>query len=90
VIHGGGQHFTGSELRHLARRTPDAKQARRLLALATIYDGGSRSKAARIGDVADHSRLGLPRVIAFKDGIAFIEAREGFHGLAEKVRQKGR
>jgi len=43
--------FTGSELRHLARRTADAKQARRLLALATIYDGGRRSEAARIGDV---------------------------------------
>ena len=26
-------------------------EARRLLALATIYDGGSRSDAARIGDV---------------------------------------
>lgn len=43
--------FTGSDLRRLARRTQDAKQARRLLALATIYDGGSRSDAARIGDV---------------------------------------
>jgi transposase len=29
----------------------DAKQARRLLALAAIYDGVSRSDAARIGDV---------------------------------------
>jgi transposase len=43
--------FTGADLRHLARRTLDAKQARRLLALATICDGGSRSEAARIGDV---------------------------------------
>jgi transposase len=43
--------FTGPDLRRLARRTQDAKQARRLLALATIYDGGSRSDAARIGDV---------------------------------------
>ena len=43
--------FTGLDLRRLARRTQDAKQARRLLALATIYDGGSRSDAARIGDV---------------------------------------
>ena len=42
---------TSSELRRLARRTPDAKQARRLLALATIYDGGRRSEAARIGAV---------------------------------------
>src|ERR1700739_5052906 len=43
--------FTGADLRRLARRTQDAKQARRLLAGATIYDGGSRSDAARIGDV---------------------------------------
>jgi transposase len=43
--------FTGSDLRHLARSTRDANQARRLLALATIYDGGSRSDAARVGDV---------------------------------------
>jgi putative transposase len=43
--------FTGLDLRRLARRTQDANQARRLLALATIYDGGSRSDAARIGDV---------------------------------------
>src|SRR5271168_149800 len=43
--------FTGPDLRRLARRTQDAKQARRLLAVATIYDGGSRSDAARIGDV---------------------------------------
>jgi hypothetical protein len=40
--------FTGADLRRLARRTQVAKQGRRLLALATIYDGGSRSDAARI------------------------------------------
>src|ERR1700724_697930 len=43
--------FTGPDLRRLARRTQDAKQARRSLPLATIYDGGSRSDPARIGDV---------------------------------------
>ena len=43
--------FTGSELRHLARYTRDANQARRLLALAVIYDGGSRSEAARVAGV---------------------------------------
>jgi transposase len=43
--------FTGADLRHLARLTEDARQARRLLALAEIYDAGSRSDAARIGDV---------------------------------------
>jgi transposase len=38
-------------LRLLARRTGAAGQGRRLLALAEIYDGGSRGKAARIGGV---------------------------------------
>jgi len=43
--------FTATDLRGHARRTRDASQARRLLALAAIYDGGSRSEAARIGGV---------------------------------------
>jgi len=43
--------FDGTALRQLARQTKDANQARRLLALAAIYDGGSRSDAARIGSV---------------------------------------
>lgn len=41
----------GSGLRSLAKATKQAGQARRLLALAAIYDGGSRSDAARIGGV---------------------------------------
>ena len=43
--------FDGRALRRLAKGTKDAAQARRLLALAAIYDGGSRGDAARIGDV---------------------------------------
>ena len=43
--------FDGSGLRKLAKATKDAAQARRLLALAEIYDGGSRTDAARIGGV---------------------------------------
>src|SRR5918911_4258851 len=43
--------FEGSELRRRAKIAMDAAQARRLLALAEIYDGGSRTDAARIGDV---------------------------------------
>ena len=38
-------------LRALARRSKDAPQSRRLLALAAIYDGGTRSEAARLGSV---------------------------------------
>ena len=43
--------FDGPALRKFGRLTKDAAQARRLLALAAIYDGGSRTDAARIGDV---------------------------------------
>ena len=43
--------FDGASLRRLARGTKSANQARRLLALAQIYDGGSRSEAARTGGV---------------------------------------
>lgn len=43
--------FEGRDLRRLAKGTKDAAQSRRLVALAEIYDGGSRSDAARIGGV---------------------------------------
>jgi transposase len=43
--------FTAADLRQLARASRDAAQSRRLLALATIYDGGSRTDAARTGAV---------------------------------------
>ena len=43
--------FDGTSLRKLVRRVKDSGQARRLLALAEIYDGGTRSNAARIGGV---------------------------------------
>lgn len=37
--------FDGAKLRLLARQTRDADQARRLLSLASIYEGGSRTDA---------------------------------------------
>ena len=43
--------YGSSCLRGLARRSRDPDQIRRLLALAAIYDGGSRSEAAAIGGV---------------------------------------
>lgn len=43
--------LNGDELRRLARDSRDAKQVRRLLALAVIRDGGTRTEAARIGGV---------------------------------------
>jgi hypothetical protein len=38
--------FTATDLRRLAHSRRDAGQVRRLLALAVIYDDGSRSEAA--------------------------------------------
>ena len=43
--------FDAAALRGLARKTKDAPQARRLLALAAIYDGAPRAEAAQIGGV---------------------------------------
>ncbi len=43
--------MTAADLRQQARHAHYASQARRLLALAEIYDGGSRTDAARIGGV---------------------------------------
>jgi transposase len=43
--------FDAPGLRAAARRAKDAGQARRLLALAAAYDGGTRTQAARIGGV---------------------------------------
>ena len=43
--------FGASQLRGLAKKTKDGPQARRLLALAAIYDGATRTEAAMIGGV---------------------------------------
>src|SRR5665213_2464092 len=43
--------FNASQLRALARKTKDGPQARRLLALAAIYNGTTRTEAAKIGGV---------------------------------------
>ena len=43
--------FDASGVRALAKASKDAAQTRRLLALASIYEGGSHLEAARIGGV---------------------------------------
>src|ERR1700687_72622 len=43
--------YDGVGLRELAKRSVDAAQTRRLFALAAIYDGGSRTEAAKIGGI---------------------------------------
>jgi transposase len=60
--------FNASQLRGLARKTKDGPQARRLLALAAIYDDATRNEAAKIGGVG----LQIIRdwVLRFKRGSA--------------------
>ena len=72
--------FDAAALRSLARRTRDASQGRRLLALAAIYDGGSRGDAARIGSV------GLQTV---RDWVLRFNAA-GPAGLGRRQRRRGR
>ena len=43
--------FDGDGLRRIARASKDGRQVRRLLALAAIYDGATRTQAATIGGV---------------------------------------
>ncbi len=43
--------YSATDLRGVARRSGDADQTRRVLALAVILDGGSRGEAARTGGV---------------------------------------
>lgn len=43
--------YSGDGLRRLARVSRDARQTRRLLALALIYDGGTRGEAAHLAGV---------------------------------------
>ncbi len=51
--------YDAARLRALAKVTRNAGQSRRLLALAEIYDGGARSKAARVGGVEHRQHKGL-------------------------------
>ena len=66
--------YSGSDLRHLARRCEDADQVRRLLALAVILGGGSRSEAAQVGGVT-------PQIV--RDWVLRFNA-EGPDGLASR------
>jgi hypothetical protein len=55
VCHGSAialrRDYESAQLRALARQSEDADQVRWLLALALVYDGGSRSAGARAGEV---------------------------------------
>jgi putative transposase len=66
--------FDAPALRAAARRTKDAAQARRLLALAAIYDGATRTEAAGIGGVT-------PQIV--RDWVLRFNA-EGPDGLVDR------
>lgn len=71
--------YSAQELRQLARKSRDANQSRRLLALAGVAEGLSRNDAARIGDVGAQTLRDW--VIAFNE--------QGPNGLID-VPQPGR
>jgi CRP-like cAMP-binding protein len=48
--------FVAQKARAAAKRSKDGSQARRLLALAAIYDGETGTEAAKIGGLTLHSR----------------------------------
>ena len=60
--------FDSGAVCRLAKASKDAAQTRRLLALASIYDGGSHREAARIGGVT-------PQIV--RDWVVRFNARGG-------------
>ena len=75
---------TGDELRKLARASDDANQTRRLLALASIYDDGSRSAFAS-------SRRGRATMHKTRTPLRILKAcprleRGNFAGEVAKIR----
>jgi hypothetical protein len=69
--------FDASQLRGLARKTTDGPQARRLLALAAIYDGATGTEAAKIGGVG----LQIIRDASMHEGltVSWTASRRGSH-----------
>jgi transposase len=66
--------FDARTVRSVAKRSKDGAQARRLLALAAIYDGTSRTEAAKIGGVT---------LQIVRDWVVKFNAR-GPHGLIDR------
>ena len=58
--------FDAQTTRAAAKRSKDGPQARRLLALAAIYDGSTRTEAAKIGGVT--LQIGRDWVLKFNSG----------------------
>ena len=66
--------FDAAALRAAARRTKDAAQARRLLSLAAVHDGATRTEAAKVGGVT-------PQIV--RDRVPRFDA-EGPDGLVDR------
>src|SRR5215469_1457164 len=79
--------YTAGEVRRLAKRAKDATQARRLLAIAAVLEGASRSEAAKIGGM-DRQTL-RDWVIRFNDqgaeGLINIPAPGGAAGAVSRA-----
>jgi hypothetical protein len=61
--------YTSADLRQFARRSGDPDQVRRLLVVALILDGGSRSEAARIAGVIPSARASEIATAVGKDPV---------------------
>ena len=72
--------FDADRVRAVAKRSKDGPQARRLLALAAIYDGARRAEAARFGGVT---------VQIIRDWVLRFNA-QGPEALVEKRRDNRR
>src|SRR5918998_865301 len=83
--------FDAAQLRELAKRSRDANQTRRLLALAAISESQSRSDAAQIGGVGLQTVRSEGRVLRFNaegpDGLVNGKAPGPASKLKEDQRQ---
>ena len=78
--------FDADMARAAARKSKDGAQARRLLALAAIYDGASRTQAARIGGVT----VQIVRDWVLKFNAHFRRSGQPFHLIADERFAKSR
>ena len=78
--------FTGPQLRMAAEQSKDAAFSRRLLALAEIYDAGSRSDAARNGGVG----LQTIRDWVRRSNTWGPDGLEGLQGIGPALKTQGR
>ena len=68
--------YESAQLRELARQSVDPDQVRRLLALALVYYGGSRSAGARAGGVGLQTFSGLGSTVQC-EGSSRFGGRQG-------------